>query len=123
MFRMIDGPKDYISARPDGPYAFVDQSDLDAYNATEWLFLYAEDSVETHGANWEDFDDAHGILSAYVVVFQDDETGEIHEQWLQAEDITQRGVDILNAAVRGQDVEALFAAWRDDLYEEANAPN
>lgn len=123
MFRMIDGPKDYISARPDGPYACVDQSDLDAYNATEWLFLYAEDAVETHGGNWEDFGDAEGILTTYVVVLEDVETRKIHEQWLQAEDITQRGVDILNAAVRGQDVEALFEAWRDDLYEEANAPN
>lgn len=121
MFRITDGPKDYISARPNGPYAFVNQSDLDAYNATEWLYLYALDAVETHGANWRDFDDAHGILSAYVVVFEDDETGKTYEQRLRVEDITQRGVAILNAAVIGQDVEHLFKAWRDDLYEAANS--
>lgn len=122
MFQMIDGPKEYIRAHPNGPYAFVEQSDLDAYNATEWLFLYAENAVETHGANWADFGDAHGILSAYLVVFKDDETGETYKRWLQVEDITQRGVTILNAAVKGQDVEPLFEAWRDDLYNEANKP-
>lgn len=122
MFQMIEGPKEYIGARPNGPYAFVDPSDLSAYNATEWLFLYALDAVETHGSRWEDFGDAQGILSAYALMFLDDETGEIHEQELQVKDITQRGEAILNAAVRGQDVEALFETWRDDLYDEANKP-
>lgn len=123
MYQMIEGPKEYIGARPNGPYAFADPNDLSAYNATEWLYQYALDAVETHGSRWEDFGDAQGILSAYVLMFRDDETGEIHEQELQVKDITQRGEAILNAAVRGQDVGALFETWRDELYDEANKPH
>jgi hypothetical protein len=120
MLRMTEGPKNYLNAGPNGPFAFAQQDAMDAYNMTEWLFDYALDAVEAHGAKWEDFGDARGILSAYPLIFRDDETGEIHEQEFQAEDITQRGVTILNAAIRGQDVEPLFEAWRDQLYEEAN---
>ena len=122
MLRKIEGPKQYLSSRPDGPYAFCAASELDAYNATEWLFEYAKDAVETHGASWHDFGDAQGILSSYVIKHEDDETGEIQEQELQAADITLRGVAILNAAANGHEVEELFAAWRSDLYDEANAP-
>lgn len=63
-----------------------------------------------------------GILSTYVLMFQNDETGEVHQQYLRAEEISLRGVAILNAAIEGENVEELFAAWRSDLYDEANTP-
>lgn len=120
MLKLIDGPKDYISARAYGPYAFCEASVLNAYNATEWLLGYAKDAVENHDTVWGDFGDADGILDTYVLRFQDDETGAIHEETLSAADITPRGVGILNAAAKGEDVEALLNDWRDDIYDEAN---
>lgn len=122
MFRMIDGPRAYISTRADGPYAFCEESALNAYNTTEWLLEYAQDAVENNYASWDDFGDAEGILATYVVKFQNDETGKIYDKALNAADITQRGVDILNAAANGEDVEVLLKDWRDNISAEANCP-
>lgn len=122
MFRMIDGPRGYISTRADGPYAFCEESALSAYNTTEWLLEYAKDAVENHGTSWDDFGDAYGILGTYVLKFENDETGEVFDQELNAADITQRGVQILNAAAKGEDVEVLLKDWRDNISAEANYP-
>lgn len=121
MRRLIDGPKDYLHSRVGGPYEICNDTDLEAYNATYWLYEYALDAVETHDASLEDFEDADGILSSYMLIFRDEETGSIHEQGLQAADISPRGGNILNAAVSGKDAEELFELWRYDLFQEARA--
>lgn len=122
MRRLIDGPKDYLHSRREGGlYEICNDADLEAYNATNRLYEYALGAVETHDASWEDFGDADGILSSYLLIFRDEETGSIHEQGLQAADISPRGVNILNAAVNGEDAEELFEVWRNDLFHEARA--
>ncbi|MBO9400850.1 hypothetical protein J7412_08475 [Shimia sp. R9_3] len=44
--------------------------------------------MKNHDTVWGDFGDAGGILATYVLQFQDDETGVIHEETLSAADIT-----------------------------------
>lgn len=121
MLRLIDGPEGYLNVRADGPYAFCEEKELAAYNATRWLFDYALDAVDTHDMPWSDFGDADGVLASYALRLQDTETGEIHEKYISPQDITPKGVGTLNSAVRGEDVERLFEAWRNDIYDDANS--
>ena len=121
MLKLIDGPKRYLNDSADGPFAFNEEADLYAYNATEWLYNYALNAVEDHGVSWSDFDNAIGIMTTYAVRYED-ENGRISEEYLTQDRITKRGIEILNAATRGEDPEELFDEWREYLYDKANKP-
>jgi hypothetical protein len=118
LLKTIDGPKDStLNDNADGPYAFADRCHLAAYAATEWLLEYAEDNVDNHGGAWSDWSGASDILTTYTVVLEDDETGERREKYLTAEDITPRGLAVLEAAIAGEDAHALLDAWAEEIWE------
>lgn len=115
-FRMIEGPEGYLNDAADGPFAHADKTELPRYDNTRWLYEYARDNVETHDGSWSDFADADHIASCYVLMFENEETGEYQEPVLQEEDLGPRGVSILRAAIRSEDVQPMFDAWSGKMY-------
>ncbi len=116
MLTMIDGPQaSILNDNVDGPFAFADRGDLAAHAATRWLLEYAQDNNEVNGGAWSDWHDADHIMSVFAVIIEDDETGERHEYHLDADDLTARGVSILEAACNGEDARALLDLWANDI--------
>lgn len=114
--KMTHGPKGYLNDGADGPMAYAAQDAVQAYNNTRWLYDYVADNAEqTEGAIAE-FGDVGNILGVYFIFYEDSETGECSQYSLDASDITPRGVAILEAALRGDDVEPMFTAWSSELY-------
>ncbi|QFT92062.1 hypothetical protein FIU86_04350 [Roseovarius sp. THAF9] len=122
MLKVIDGPKSStLNDNADGPFAFADRSQLAAHAATEWLYEYAADNVNAHDGSWSDWNSAEDIADTYCVVLED-EHGNTLEEHLEVADLTPRGAEILNAAIRdeGEGIEDLLDAWAEDIWEESN---
>ena len=116
MLTIIDGPRaSILNDNADGRYAFADCSELAAHSATAWLLDYAQDNVANHGGSWSDWADAADLMTCYAVISEDEETGERHERYLTTEDLTPRGVSILEAATVGEDAPALLDLWANDI--------
>lgn len=119
MLTIIDGPRaSILNDNADGRHAFSDRSELAAHAATAWLYEYAADNVENHGGSWSDWSDAADLMTCYAIVSEDEETGERHERYLTAEDLTPRGMSILEAALQGEDAPALLRLWAEDIDAE-----
>ena len=116
MLTLIHGPQGYLNDHPDGPFAFANATEVQAYNNTFWLYDYAVDNRDCNGGCLTDWDGADHLLGTYALVFADDETSEQIEQQLTLADLTPRGVAILDAMAGGQDAEPMLTAWREDLY-------
>lgn len=109
---VIDGPKhNVLNARGDGPCAFSDRISLAAFAATQWLLDYAEDADATPGC-WHSPQD---IFDAYPVQVRDPETGREWEIELSVEDITERGLAILEAACQGKATNVMLFQWSLDI--------
>jgi len=111
-----DGPRGYLNDNADGPFAFANASAVQQFNNTRWLYEYALDAVEEHGDSWSEFGSGLKIASIYAIIAVDEETGETSEFHLDADDLGEKGIAILDAATRGEDVEPAFNAWMDELY-------
>ena len=89
-----------------------------AHSATAWLLDYAQDNVANHGGSWLDWADAADLMTCCAVLSEDEETGERHERYLTTQDLTPRGMSILEAALVGENAPALLDLWAEDIDAE-----
>lgn len=116
MLKMIEGPKvstPYDNA--DGRFVFEGCGNLASHAATQWLLAYVRPDDEVNGEAWSGWHDADHIMSVFAVINEDDETHERHERQLDADDLTARGVSVLDAACNGENAQALLDLWAGDI--------
>ena len=115
-FTLIDGPEAYLNRRFQDPFPFAEADQLAAWNLTWWLYVRASDHVANHNGNWSDFSCATGIKSAYPLIWQCDNQKTVQREAC-LDELTERGVAILNATTEGMPIVEMFDEWMREIAE------
>ncbi len=77
------------------------------YNRTRALMDEASRDISVGFTGWSDFASFEQVAASYVLSFRDSP--------LTRDELGPRGVQIVEAAIRGEDWEALFDEWKADV--------
>jgi hypothetical protein len=99
------------------------------WEATQWLIEYVEDNNDTNDASWSDWSDPEDIISTYEPSIGED-SGKLtnydpdsREEPLRRITIEERGREILEACIAGQDPGELMSQWSTDIQEASASPS
>ena len=105
-----------LNTHADGPHAYSDRQQVEHWEATQWLLEYAADNNEVNGTSWSDWGDGENLRTTYT----DDRNLEFGELPSEFVEVGERGMDILNAAIRGEDWRELMDDWNKDILAAAH---
>lgn len=112
--KLLTGPTQYLNTSWDGPFAQSDADQVMAFDLTYWLWDCANDATLDEEEGWGMWADAEHIMQCFDLIWEDQDGNE-HRAPVTKEQLTPRGVAILNTACSGESVLPVFKSWQNDI--------